>query len=238
MDVYRAKPDGYLLLLNLFPRNAQLEVSYKTGFKILDMAYLPAFVKSWQVVTVRNDSPYKSFKELVEAAKKKTLSCSVSGAGSNAHLLSEMMRRRLGLNINSVPFKGTVPAMTALLGGNVDLTTVDDLQVMLHKDKVRPLAISANERHRNFPALPTIKELGYDVPAVETRRPRRPPTCPKMSKESCQTRYQSYQNPEFISGMEKTGTNPAVVSGPEFHSVAQAYYKLAVEYKDILTEQK
>ena len=240
-DVYRAKPDGYTLLLNLFPRNAQMEVSFKTPFKILEMTYLPAFVKSFQVITVRNDSPYKSVKELVEASKKKPLSCSVSGAGSNAHLLAEMLRRRTGLNNNPVPFKGTVPAMAALLGGNVDMTTVDDLQVVIHREKVRPLAIHATERHKkNFPALPTIRELGYDVPAVETLAGLAGP--PGMSGEIQKILSDSItkaiKNPEFISGIEKTGTNPTVVSGPEFRATAEFYYKLAVEYKDILTETK
>lgn len=235
-DVYKAKPDGYTLLMSLFPRNAQMEVAYKTPFKILEMTYLPAFVESYQMVTVRNDSPYKTMKEIVEASKKKPLNCSISGTGSNAHLLSEMLRKKIGFNNIVVPFKGTVPAMTALLGGNVDLTTVDDLQVVLHKDKIRPLAISADKRHKNFPDVPTVRELGYDVPAVPTLCGiSGPPGVPgEVQKILSDAITKAIKNPEFISGIEKIGTNPTITSGPEFRAKAESYYKLAEEYKDIL----
>jgi tripartite-type tricarboxylate transporter receptor subunit TctC len=84
-----------------------MEVAYKTPYKILEMTYFPAYIRAYQCVTVRNDSPYKSLK-IWSMPQEETVDCSVSGGGNNAHLLAEMLKRRAGLNLNAVPFRGGV----------------------------------------------------------------------------------------------------------------------------------
>lgn len=239
MDVYRAKPDGYTLLANIFPRTAHQELALKAPYKILEMTYFPAFVRSYQMVIVRNDSPYKTLKDLVEASKKKPLTCSLAGVGSATHLLAEMLRRGIGLNTKVVPFKGAAPAMIALLGGNVDMTTVDELQVFQHQEKVRPLAINSDERYKKLPNVPTIKELGYDVPVVYTLIGMSgPPGMPReVHKILSDAMTKAIKNPEFIQRVEKMGSDPIYIPDREFRALGETYYKLGEEYKDIFMEK-
>lgn len=240
VDVYKAKPDGYTLLANLVTRNAQMEVVYKPPYKILDMTYLAAFGTSPMYVVVREDSPYKKLKDLVEASKKKSLNCSVAGMGSMQHLGAMILKREVGVDLEVVPFKGSAPAMMALLGGNVDLATMEELTVVLQKEKVRVLAIFFGKRSESFPNVPTFKELGYDVPIPDpVLGIVGPPGLPEdIRKILSDALVKAIKNPEFISKLEKIGYTGIYLSGPEYHAAAETSYKLVEGYKDIFMEKK
>jgi len=240
VDVYKAKPDGYMLLANTIARFAQMEVAYKTPYKILDMTYLAAFVGSPMYVVVREDSPYRKLQDLAEASKKKSLNCSITGVGGITHLGAMVLKKKVGVDLEVVPFKGSAPAIMALLGGNVDLTTLDELTVLLHKEKVRILAIFSDKRSEKCPDVRTFKELGYDVPAPNPATGIcGPPGLPgEISKILSDGLVKAIKNPEFIAKSEKTGNTPIYLSGPEFRIAAETSYKLMEEYKDILVEKK
>ena len=240
MDIYRGKPDGYSLLANLLPRNAQTEVVYKVPYKILELTYIAAYLKQYQFVTVGKDSPYKTLKDLAEASKKRRLNCSITGMGSLSHLDAILLEQKIGIKVDVVPFKGGAPAMLALLGGNVDLTTVEDFQVLLHREKVRPLAIFSEDRSQKFPDVPTLKELGYyNVPATSSVLGiSGPPGLPdEIRKILTDSLTKTIKNPEFSSKIEKMGPTCIFMSGSEFHAVAESFYKLIQEYKDMLLEK-
>jgi len=243
VDVYKARPDGYTLLANLFPRNVQMEVIYKPPYKILDMTYLAGFHKMYQFVAVRKDSPYKTLKDLSEASKKKSLNAAITGMGSSSHLLAMILKRKLGIDLEVVPFKGSAPAITALLGGNVDLSPTDVLAVLLHKEKLHPLVVFAEKRLAKFPDVPTIKELGYvnvDAEAgASIQGVSGPPGLPtEIRKILSDALARAIKNPELAEQVEKMGPYVLYQSGPEFQAVGKSSYNLVEEYKDIFQEQK
>ncbi len=240
VDVYKAKPDGYTLLVNLIPRNVQMEIVLKTPYKILDFVYLPAYLKEYNFVTVLKDSPYRTLKDLVEASKRKSLNCGIPGIGSNAHLNAISIKKKMGINLENVPFpEGGFPTMMALLGGHVDLAILAGLPLAQNIEKIRLLATFSEERLRKFPDVPTFKELGYDVPSVGgVFGICGPPHLPEeIRKTLSDAMVKAIKNPELISKIDKMGLNPTYMSGPEFRTLAGSFYKIIEEYKDLLMEK-
>jgi tripartite-type tricarboxylate transporter receptor subunit TctC len=243
LDVYKARPDGYTLLANLLPRNAQTEIIYKPPYKILEMTSLAGFHKMYQLVAVQKDSPHKTLKNLIDASKKKSLNAAITGMGSGSHLLAMILKRKLGIDLEVVPFKGSAPAITALLGGNADFAPSDVLTAYLHKEKLHPLVVFSEKRLAKFPDVPTIKELGYvnvdAEAAVSIQGISGPPGMPPETRNILSDALaRAIKNPELVERVEKMGPNILYLSGPEFHAVAQSSFKLVEEYKDIFQEQK
>lgn len=243
VDVYKARPDGYTLLANLFPRNAQTEIIYNPPYKILEMTYLAGFHKMYQFVAVRKDSPYKTLKDLIDGSKKKSLNAAITGMGSSSHLLAMILKTKLGIDLEVVPFKGSTPAITALLGGNVDFSPTDSLAVVLHKEKLHPLVVFSEKRLAKFPDVPTIKELGYaNVEAeagVSVQGVLGPPDMPQeIGRVLSQALARAIKNPELVDRVEKMGPNALYLTGPEYLSVGRSAFSLVEEYKEIFQEQK
>jgi tripartite-type tricarboxylate transporter receptor subunit TctC len=243
LDVYKARPDGYTLLANLLPRNAQTEIIYKPPYKILEMTALAGFHKMYQLVAVQKDSPHKTLKDLIDASKKKSLNAAITGMGSGSHLLAMILKRKLGINLEVVPFKGSAPAITALLGGNADFAPTDVLTAHLHKDKLHPLVVFSEKRLAKFSDVPTIKELGYvnvdAEAAVSIQGISGPPGLPPETRKILSDALaRAINNPELVDRVEKMGPSILYLSGPEFHAVAKSAFNLVEEYKDIFQEQK
>ena len=157
VDVYKGKPDGYMLLANLFPRTASTEVTYKVPYKGLELTYIIAFQKNYQFVSVNKDSPYKTLKDLAEAAKRKPINCATPGQGSASHLKAILLKKKGGIEFEAVAFQGSAASAMALIGGNVDLTILDDTQVRNNPGQFRNLAIFSEERSKRYPDVPNTQ---------------------------------------------------------------------------------
>jgi tripartite-type tricarboxylate transporter receptor subunit TctC len=149
-----------------------------------------------------------------------------------------ILKKKVGIDLVPVPYKGSAPATMALLSGSVDMTIVDDLIAMVHADKLRFLAIISEERYRKFPEVPTFKELGYEAPlGYAILGISGPPGLPEeIQKILSDALTKAIKNPEFVSKLDKMGPTPIYISGPEFRAETQRFYKLVEEYKDILME--
>ncbi len=159
------KGDGQTImgvnLPHIIIKPAQKDVGFTTDN--ITSFYMFHFTPDALVVTA--DSPFKTLQDLIDAAKKKPGSVTLSGSGkaSANHLAQIKFDKMAGIKTTYVPFKGTGAAVTALLGKQVKAewgyTTVGAKQ-----DKaVRLLAVAMEERHPLFPNVPTFKELGYDM---------------------------------------------------------------------------
>ncbi|MBC5766051.1 Bug family tripartite tricarboxylate transporter substrate binding protein [Ramlibacter albus] len=117
------------------------------------------------VLTVRADSPLKSLADFVAAAKARPGRVGVAQAGNGTvgHLAGELLERRAGISLLQVPYKGAGPAMTDLLGGQVETYFGSTVSVMpqLAAGKIRALAVSSSRRISALPNVPTVAEQGY-----------------------------------------------------------------------------
>jgi putative tricarboxylic transport membrane protein len=150
---------------------------------IANMIFEPA------MITVRPDSPYKTLKEFIDAAKAEPNK--LKQAGGSALGRDSLLRHALIANSGAqwplISFPGTGERISAILGGHVDALVLDgsELGDFLEAGKLRGLAQVANERVAAFPAdVPTIKEAGYDISIP--LQPRGVVGAPKMSKEAAE----------------------------------------------------
>ena len=169
--VARAKPDGYIVLLALSSISIIPEADKILGrdpmFQLAQLVPIARFTADPTVLAVRADSPYKSVRDLVEAAKKApgTIPYGSSGNYGTMHVPMEMFSGVAGAKMLHVPFTGAGPAVVALLGGQVEALSTGPSSVMGHikGGKVRVLASWGEARLASLPDVPTLKELGYDA---------------------------------------------------------------------------
>jgi tripartite-type tricarboxylate transporter receptor subunit TctC len=167
--VANAPPDGYTLLAThsaiisipasekLFGRATSLDRSNFTPLALI--------VADPVVLIVPADSPWKTAQDFVADAKKRpdAITYSSSGAYSALHLPMEMFANSAGIKLRHVPFSGGGPALTAVLGGVVDVSTGVPAVVAPHikSGKFRALLVTGYKRHHLLPDVPTAMELGY-----------------------------------------------------------------------------
>lgn len=160
----RAEPDGNTLLLvaNAFVVNAAL----KRGNYDIAKSFDPVcqLAATPMVVVVQGSSPYKTIRELVDAAKQKPgqLSFASGGPATSLHIAIEVLRRATGIDVNYVPYGGSLPAINALMGGHVQAVVADypTIVAQLQAGVLRGLATTAAKRVDALPNVPTLSESG------------------------------------------------------------------------------
>ncbi len=165
-NVQRAKPDGYTLLVQYSGYHVITPLLTKTSWDpVKDFQPVANLLSAPQVLVVRPSLPVKSLKELVAYAKANPnkLNYASSGNGSLQHVSTELLNQMAGIQITHVPYKGTGPAMTDLLGGNVDMTITTPPPLMGHiaAGKLRPLVVTSKSRLESLKDVPSAPEAGY-----------------------------------------------------------------------------
>jgi putative tricarboxylic transport membrane protein len=120
-----------------------------------------------QAVMVSVDSPYRTFKEFIDAAKRDpgTLTASITSPGGSGQLLVWLIERETGTKFRTVSFKGGSEAIMQVMGGHTHFTTenISEAVSAVEAKKLRVLAVSSGQRLSVVPDAPTLKELGYNI---------------------------------------------------------------------------
>ncbi|MBN2125324.1 MAG: tripartite tricarboxylate transporter substrate binding protein [Deltaproteobacteria bacterium] len=163
--VAKSKNDGYtLLMVNSASLTSGIilhpeEVRYDP-FKDLEPLGMTTVTPT--VVTMKSDAPYKSLKDLAEFSRKNPgkLRCATPGLGTLADFNLALFKTATGADVVTVPFKGAVPAITALVGGHVEMGTcaITPMIQYLRRGEFRGLVVS--KKLPEFPDIPTLRELG------------------------------------------------------------------------------
>jgi tripartite-type tricarboxylate transporter receptor subunit TctC len=163
--VAKSNNDGYTLLMVNSASVISAKILHPENIKydpFKDFTPLGLTTVTPTVVTVKRDSPFKSLIELAEYSKKNPgkIRCATPGLGTLADLNISNMKTSTGADITIVPFKGASPAITALIGGHVEMATSAITPVIgqIRSGEVRGLVIS--KKSPDFPNIPTFKELG------------------------------------------------------------------------------
>ena len=161
--VAHAAPDGYTILftqggiaVNQF---LYKNLKYDAARDFIPVSLL---VLVPNVLVVPASSPAKTFKELVDYAKTKTLVYSSAGNGTSSHLSGELFKRKVGIETIHVPYRGTALGITDMIAGRVDLT-IDNVSALLphiQSGAIRALAVTSRERLAVLPDVPTMDESG------------------------------------------------------------------------------
>jgi tripartite-type tricarboxylate transporter receptor subunit TctC len=160
----RSTADGYTLLLATSSTNSANPYLYKkTGFEpVKDFSPVASLAVIPSVLVVPANSPYKSPKDVVAAAKASPgkLSYGSGGVGASAHLAGELFKSVAKIDITHVPYKGSGPALTDVMGGQLDLMFDTGAFPHIKGGKIRALAVAADKRSPMIPDVPTFDELG------------------------------------------------------------------------------
>jgi tripartite-type tricarboxylate transporter receptor subunit TctC len=173
MELLKAKPDGYTLL---FSNEAWISRYYAKTYntKVWEQMTPVGNVTSEPLafVEVRAESPFKTWEDLVKAAKENPgkLSCGNPGVGSPLDIVFKQITEQTGIDVRYVPFAGGGKSKIAMLGGHVDfrLCQPPEAIAMIRAGKSRGLAVSTDKRMKALPDVPTFKELGLKAGELYT----------------------------------------------------------------------
>jgi tripartite-type tricarboxylate transporter receptor subunit TctC len=170
-----AKPDGYTIVMVSSGLAIQVATQPKTvKFDVhKDLQPVTYAVKVPMVFAANPGAPFKTMKEFVDYAKTRPGAISVGvspGLGGTAHLTLERMKLGVGLDVVAVPYKGSAPALQALLGNEVPviIDTLAGMSGLIDDGKVRALAVLIDAPPINHETLPTIAASGFDGYAADT----------------------------------------------------------------------
>lgn len=164
--VAKAPPDGYTMLLTTGSFTGNIVLYKKLPYDgVRDFAPITQIARSYGLVLVVNPSvPAESVKDLIAFAKARPgkLTYGSSGVGNITHLVPELFNTLAGVQIQHVPYKGSGPALTDVLGRQIDMTWVSTVfvQPFIKDGRVRPLGLTGEERSPVLPNIPTFRELG------------------------------------------------------------------------------
>ena len=169
-NVAKAAPDGYSLLVVAFPFAVNPTLYAHLPYDTLkDFAPLILAGTTPNLLVVNNDVPVHSVKELIAAAKAAPgkMSYGSTGSGSSNHLSMELFRMMTGTEMIHVPYKGSAPMETDLMGGHVQVAfdNVPNVITQVKAGTMRALAITSTTRSAMLPDVPTVAEAG--VPGYE-----------------------------------------------------------------------
>lgn len=233
-QVLKARPDGYILGYSFEPDLASKIVleGKKLPFGKNDFLHIGATAFAPYLLWVKNDSPWKTFDELLAYGRQKELSFSTAGIGAMNHVYVEVLARKTGIKINHVPYAGGGPATTALLGGHVNMAVGSYGRMKQYYDSgmLRPLVALSSARIPEIKDLPTAKEKGFAVEGYVYHRLFGPKGIPdKVASVLIAAFEKAVKDPQFQTSLRKAGFEPKFVSAKETKQMWENDFKVVEE---------
>jgi tripartite-type tricarboxylate transporter receptor subunit TctC len=168
--VVRALPDGYTLLMILTPNAVNATLFEKLSFNFMrDIAPVAGISREANVLVVHPSIPARTIGEFIAYVKANPgkITIASSGNGTSPHIASELFKMMVGVNTVHVPYRGAGPALTDLLGGQVQVmfATMSSSLAYIKDGKLRPLAVTTSTRSEVLPQVPTVSDSvpGYEA---------------------------------------------------------------------------
>lgn len=200
--------DGYTVMGTNLPHIVLQPLEKDVGYKTDDITTVFWFHYTPDALLVPADSPIKSLKDFIDAAKKAPGTITLSGSGTNSsnHLAQRQFDKLAGIKTTYVPFGGTGPSNTALLGNQVSGSWGYTSVQMQLGAQVRCLGVSMEQRHPKLPNCPTFKEQGFNLVGGAYRGVGVPKSTPAdVQTKLADTLARVNADPEFIRKMEEGG---------------------------------
>ena len=223
-------PDGYTLCAT--PSSVLIRVSQmqQVPFKAFkSFKSIIGFATPPLGIVVRNDAPWKSLKELVTYAKNNPgkLKYATTGVGSTTHAAVDEIAYAEKAQMIHVPYKGSIEALTALLGGHVDFASLtSEFIASVKSGQTRVLATMGDKRLPQFPNVPTLKEAGYDFvndAIFSIVGPSNLP--PAVAKKLERAFAAAIKNKEYLEAMDKIEMIPVYYDSKKFDKFLRVQWK-------------
>jgi tripartite-type tricarboxylate transporter receptor subunit TctC len=219
----RAQPDGHTLFMMTSSHTANMTLYAKPGYDVLrDFVHISNIASYPLLLVVHPSVKAASVRELVALARTSAgkLTFASAGSGGGAHLAAELFKTMAAIDMLHVPYKGTGPALQAVVGGEVNLMFAGVSAATPHvsSGKLRALGVSSATRLKVIPDVPTVAESG--VPGYEltswlgVSAPAGTPAA-IVDKLNAEIR-EVVQSPKFSARLEQDGAQPRISSAQEF----------------------
>jgi tripartite-type tricarboxylate transporter receptor subunit TctC len=219
--VAKSAPDGYTFVFIFDTHSVHQALNPKLPFNPeKDFAPVMIFGTAPMAITTGAGKPYKSFADVVAAAKAKpdTLTIGNVGNGSLGHLATILLNQAAGIKLVSVPYKGGGPLSTDVLGGQIDFAMASTAAQAQHvrSGKMRALALTGAKRSHTMPDVPTLTELGTPVVAHAWWGILAPAGTPKPIIDKIVAEFRkAIKLPEVDKFLTETQGMDVVALGPE-----------------------
>ena len=197
--------DGYTIMGTNLPHIVLQPMAQDVGYKTDDISNVYFFQYTPDALVVPAYSQFETLEDFVAYAKENPGMATISGSGTNSanHVANAKFNEVAGVNTTYIPFSGTSPAITAVLGDQVMAGFSYTTAARNQGDALRILAVAADERVPTFPDVPTFKELGYDMVGGAYRGVAVPKDTPEEVKKQLSDALDKVnKDPDFIKKME------------------------------------
>lgn len=220
--------DGYTLAV-MHNSVIRAPLVQKVNFDPLrDFTYLGAMFGLTTGIVVAADSPWKTLPDLIADAKKRPgqISWGNVGAISINRIVVERMARQAGTRFNMVPFKGGGEAFQALLGHHLDVYGDPGFGAQVQSGRARLLATFTTERLKRYPDVPTVKELGYDLPIDSPVGLVAPKGMdPRIAARIAAAMRKAASDPAYLNQLEQFDMMPGLTTSEAYTAYARTAYE-------------
>lgn len=239
----KARPDGYRIGFVNIPSIFMVKMLRdNVPYNMSDFEPIANIQMDPVVLAVKADSPYKTLKDFIGAAKSNPDNINVGGDGpqSNNQLQIIVAEKKLGIDVNFVSYNGSGPAITALLGGQVDAAVPSASSATTHikNGRLRALAVFSKDSYPYLPDVPTVKAAsGVDVPGIGASM--RGIAAPKGISAEQKTHLQEafakvMQDKDFLERADKMGLPLKYMNAEEFAQLLKQAEEETRGYIDLM----
>jgi putative tricarboxylic transport membrane protein len=204
-----------------------------TGLSLNSLTPIIRFAQDPQVVAVRTESKFKTYKELTEAAKDGSIAAGITGPTGSGRAALYYIERDTGAKFKFVTFKGGGDAVIATLGGHVEVTTenMSEMMPLVEAKKMRILAVTGERRFKQVPDAPTLKELGYKTVVATGRGFGMPPGVPKEAAAAMEAALKRvYDSKEYKEYADRNMFEDAYLGSADFAKSLVAQREQQLEF--------
>lgn len=232
---FTAAADGYTLGAVTVPALNSIPLERAVRYRPMEFTFLGNVVYDPNTIFVRSDSPLRSLRDLVEAARARPgeLHYGSTGIGSDDHILMLWFEDLAKLRpMIHVPFAGFAPLLTNVLGGHVQLAVANIAEILapLRDGRVRSLGQAAEQRWAQAAEVPTFREQGFDIVAGASRGIVGPPGLPAAIAGRLEEAFRAaFADPEFLREAERAGLPLRLLVGGEYRAMVAETDRLVRE---------
>jgi tripartite-type tricarboxylate transporter receptor subunit TctC len=231
-----SKPDGYTIgSLGSASVVIQPNIEGKMDFNpTVDFTPIVQYATADHPLAVPVDSPFKTFKDFMEEGRKREVS--YAGMGTTA---ADIAMARLAIvakiKLKQVPFAGGSQVVAAALGGHTDAVVSSGMYEYVRAGKLRLLAQTTSERNKEFPDVPTLKELAYNIETRVFYGLVAPKGLPEQIREKLEKAFtKAIEDPSFAQIVHNASFNLVYKDGRDFGNyIKQVYEVSAKEFKEL-----
>ena len=231
-EVAGSDADGYTLGTFNLPGMMARTLDREAGYDRDSFTYLANVVNDPNVIVTSKDSGIETVDDLIAAAKENPFAITVgmSSLGGDDHFLLIKLQKLTETDFTIVPFKGSAPARTAVMGGHVAVGIFNVSEIAKFQGELNVLGIAQAERSDFAPEVATFREQGLDLINGSMRGVVAPAGLPEDVAAKLRDAFEkAAQDPEFIKAMTDTANPVEVVTGEDFRTLTDGLFDLAKE---------